>query len=172
MRSILTVAPMACAKGCLPCVLPSRATALCFPRRSWRKLTRWAGKAPLHTRCGNEPPWCCSCLNNRWCPTARLQNRASSIRVPCHGGATAGPRGTWTWQTSRDGAARPIFPPRDHALVKAVACERGAAPKQPLRRQALADVTARVRPGLGTPLSRSTVWRILATAARKPWRYK
>jgi hypothetical protein len=31
----------------------------------------------------------------------------------------------------------------DHALVKAVACARVAATKQPLSRQALADVTAR-----------------------------
>ena len=77
-----------------------------------------------------------------------------------------------TWTTSRDGAARPLFPPLDHALVKAVACERVAETKQPLSRQSLADVTAWVRTVLGTPISRSTVWRILDTDAIKPWRYK
>jgi hypothetical protein len=41
-----------------------------------------------------------------------------------------------------------------------------------LSRQSLADVTARARNALGTPISRSTVWRILATDAIKPWRYK
>jgi len=41
-----------------------------------------------------------------------------------------------------------------------------------LSRLSLADVTARARHALGTPISRSTVWRILATDAIKPWRYK
>jgi hypothetical protein len=76
------------------------------------------------------------------------------------------------WTTSQDGAARRIFPPLDHALVKAVACELVAETQQPLSRQSLADVTARVRIVLGTPISRSTVWRILDTDAITPWRYK
>src|SRR5215831_183851 len=36
----------------------------------------------------------------------------------------------------------------------------------------LDDQPARVRNVLGTPISRSTVWRILDTDAIKPWRYK
>jgi hypothetical protein len=77
-----------------------------------------------------------------------------------------------SWTTSQAGAARRIFPPLDHALVKAVACELVAETQQPLSRQSLADVTARVRTVLGTPISRSTVWRILDMDAIKPWRYK
>ncbi len=65
-----------------------------------------------------------------------------------------------------------IFPPLDHALVKAVACELVAETRQPLSRQSLADVTARTRNALGKPISRSTVWRILDMDAIKPWRYK
>jgi DDE superfamily endonuclease len=57
-------------------------------------------------------------------------------------------------------------------MVKAVACELVAETHQPLSRQSLADVTARSRKALGTPMSRSTVWRILETDAIKPWRYK
>jgi hypothetical protein len=53
-----------------------------------------------------------------------------------------------------------------------VTCERVAETKQPLSRQSLADITARVRNALSTPISRSTVWRILDTDAIKPWRYK
>ena len=53
-----------------------------------------------------------------------------------------------------------------------VACELVAETTQPLRRQSRADVTARVRTVLGTPISRSTVWRSLATDAITPWRYK
>jgi hypothetical protein len=65
-----------------------------------------------------------------------------------------------------------MFPPLDHALAKAVACELVAATKQPLRRQSRADGTARAPKALGQPSSRSPVWRMLATDAIKPWRYK
>lgn len=72
----------------------------------------------------------------------------------------------------QDGGAKRFFPPLDHALVKAVACELVAETQQPLSRQSLADVTARAHKALGKPLRRSTVWRILDTDAIKPWRYK
>src|SRR2546423_1243981 len=159
-------------RGCLPCVVPYRATGLHSRRPSWSRLQRWPAKGRFRTSCGNGPPWACSWRNNRWCPTARRHSGCSSIRVRCAVGATVGPRGTLPWTTSRDGAARQIFPPLDHALVKAVACELVAATKQPLSRQSLADVTTRVRTVLGTSISRSTVWRILDTDAIKPWRYK
>jgi hypothetical protein len=57
-------------------------------------------------------------------------------------------------------------------VVKATACELVAQTKQPLSRQSLADVTARVRQALAKPISRSTVWRILDRDAIKPWQYK
>jgi DDE superfamily endonuclease len=160
------------ARGCLPCVVPSRATGLSSRRQSWSRLKRLPGKGLFRTSCGNGLPWSCSCLNNRWCPTARQPSGCNSIHVRCAVGDTVGPQGTFPWTTSRAGAARRIFPPLDHALVKAVACELVAETKQPLSRQSLADVTARVRTVLGTPISRSTVWRILDTDAIKPWRYK
>jgi DDE superfamily endonuclease len=160
------------ARGCLPCVVPYRATGLSSRRHSWSRLKRLPGKGLFRTSCANGPPWSYSCRNNRWCPTARRHSGYSSIRVRCAVGATVGPRGTLPWTTSWDGAARRIFPPLDHALVKAVACALVAETKQPLSRQSLADVTARVRTVLGTPISRSPVWRILATDAIKPWRYK
>ena len=172
MRVILTVATIAFAKGCLPCVVPSPATALCSHRRSWSKLQRLSGKGPFRTSCGNGLPWFFSCVTNRWCPTARPHNGPSYICARCNGGAAAGPRVTFPWTISQAGAARRIFPPLDHALVKAVACELVAATQQPLSRQSLADVTARASNALGTPISRSTVWRILDTDALKPWRYK
>jgi hypothetical protein len=87
-------------------------------------------------------------------------------------GASGGLLGTFPWRTPQDGGVSPFFPPLDHALVKAVACERVAETKQPLSRQSLADITARSHQALGKPLSRSTVWRMLETDALKPWRYK
>jgi hypothetical protein len=76
------------------------------------------------------------------------------------------------WTTSRAGAVRRLVPPLAHALGQAIACELVAATQQPLRRQSLADVTASGRKALGTPISRSTVWRMLAPDAIPPWRYK
>ena len=160
------------ARGCLPCVAPYRVTALSSRCHFWSRQQNLPVKGLLRTRCGNGPPWPCSCLNNRWCPTARRHNRCNSIRVRCVVGDTVGPRGTFPWTTRRDGVARRCFPPLDYALVKAIACELVAETKQPLSRQSLADVTARARTVLGTPISRSTVWRILDMDAIKPWRYK
>jgi hypothetical protein len=73
---------------------------------------------------------------------------------------------------SRDGAARPSFPPRDEAIVKAIACETVAETNLPLSRQSLADLATRAHPALGKPISRTTVWRILIRDAIKPWRYE
>src|SRR5712692_7175388 len=171
MGGMLMAVAIAFAKGCLPWVVPYRATVLSSHRRFWSRLHRLPSNGPFRTSCGNGPPWFCSCLTNRWCPTARRHSGCSSIRVRYAVGASVGPRGTFPWTTSRDGAARRIFPPLDHALVKAVACALGAETQQPLRRQSLADVTARVCKVLRTPISRSTVWRILDTDALKPWRY-
>lgn len=172
MRVMLTVVAIAFAKGCLPCVVPSQATVLSSPQRSWNKRKRLPGNGPFRTSCGNGRPWRCSYIINRWYPMARPRNGYSYLCVQCNGGAAGGLRATSRWQTSQDGAARRIFPPLHHALVKAVACELVAETKQPLSRQSLADVTARARHALGTPISRSTVWRILDTDAIKPWRYK
>jgi len=72
---------------------------------------------------------------------------------------------------SPDAAARPAFPPLDEAVVKAIACEVVSQSELPLSRQSLADLTIRARTALRQPISRSTVWRILATDAIKPWQY-
>lgn len=87
-------------------------------------------------------------------------------------GGSAGPRVTSLWKIGRDVGVSPVFPPLDHALIKAMACELVAETKEPLSRQSLADVTVRAQKVLGQPISRSTVWRILNADAIKPWRYK
>src|SRR5262249_10441229 len=120
-----------------------------FPSTFVEQAEKIAGQGPFHTSYGNGLPWSCSCIINRWCPTVRPRNGSSYICVRCNGGAAAGPMATFRWTTSQDGAARRIFPPLDHALVKALACELVAETKQPLSRQSLADVTARARTALG-----------------------
>jgi hypothetical protein len=102
----------------------------------------------------------------------RLANAWAFQGVRCGVGASGGRQGIFPWRTPQAEGASPLFPPLDHALVKAAACELVAETQQPLRRQSLADVTARSRKVLDKPISRSTVWRILDTDAIKPWRYK
>jgi hypothetical protein len=87
-------------------------------------------------------------------------------------GENAGLRETFPWRTTEDAAARPLFPPRDHALVKALACERVAETGEPISRQSLDDLTRRAKKALGRVISRSTVWRILDEDAIKPWQYE
>ena len=53
-------AEIAVTKGCLPCVVPSRATALRFPRLSWSRLKRLSGNGLFRTSCANGPHWCCT----------------------------------------------------------------------------------------------------------------
>jgi DDE superfamily endonuclease len=72
----------------------------------------------------------------------------------------------------RGADARASFPPLEHALVKAVACEAVHHSGLPLSRLSTTDLAAQARQALGKAISPSTVWRILAADAIKPWRYK
>jgi hypothetical protein len=124
------------------------------------------------TSFGNAPAWCSCCTSSRSFPMLRQPLRWDCTLTLSATGGSAGSGGTSPWTMSRDGGVNPVFPPLDHALVKAVACELVAETKQPLSRQSLADVTTGAQHTLAKPISRSTVWRILATDAIKPWRYK
>ena len=68
--------------------------------------------------------------------------------------------------------ARAGFPPLEQALVKAVACEAVHPSGLPLSRLSTTDLAAQAKQALGKAISPSTVWRILAADAIKPWRYK
>jgi len=68
--------------------------------------------------------------------------------------------------------ARAGFPPLEQALVKAVACEAVHHRGLPLSRRSTTDLAPQARQALGKAIRPSTVWRILAADAIKPWRYK
>jgi hypothetical protein len=67
---------------------------------------------------------------------------------------------------------RPGFPPLDHALVKAIACELVHDTGLPLSRLSSADLAGAASRALGQAISPRTVWRILDADAIKPWRYQ
>jgi hypothetical protein len=74
--------------------------------------------------------------------------------------------------TPRAVVGRPAFPPLDRALVKAIACETVHDTGLPLSRLSMADLAGPAGRALGQPISPSSVWRILATDAIQPWRYR
>ena len=76
------------------------------------------------------------------------------------------------WKTTLGGGVSPFFPPRDEAVVQAVACEAVYRNQLPLSRLSLAELTTQARVALGKPMSRNTIRRILDTAAITPWRYE
>jgi hypothetical protein len=96
----------------------------------------------------------------------------SFILTRCGTGGAAGPGGTSPWKMSRGGGVKQFFPPLDHAVVKALACELVSQTHHPLSRQSLADLTGRAHQALGKPISWSTIGRLLEADAMKPWQYK
>ena len=90
--------------------------------------------------------------------------------MPCAPGADAGRAGSSCWTTRPDVVGRHGFPPLDHALVKAIACEAVHTTGLPLSRLSLTDLAGQASQALGQPISPSTVWRILDADAIKPWR--
>jgi hypothetical protein len=92
--------------------------------------------------------------------------------TPSAAGGGAGPAGSLAWKINRAGVASRPFPPLDHAVVKALACELVAQTESPLSRQSLGDLAGRAAGELGKPISRKTVKRILDQDSIKPWRYE
>lgn len=88
-----------------------------------------------------------------------------------HGDA-AGRPGTSLGKTALAPAVRRVFPPAERAEVTVAACEPTHESGQPLSRQSVDDVRRRVTVSQRTPMSRSTIWRLLDQAAIKPWRYR
>ncbi len=161
-----------CLKGCTSCLDLYRRTAPISAPLLWPNANSSALGARSSISCANEPAWCSCFTRTPSFPMWRRPHGWVCTLTQSAIGGSDGPRVTSPCKMSRDGGVNPGFPPLDHALVKAVACELVAETQQPLSRQSRADVTGRAQPALGKPISRSTVWRILATDALKPWRYK
>lgn len=78
--------------------------------------------------------------------------------------------------TDRPRSGRPVaIKPTTRALVVALACERPADHDVPLSRYSLSELTVEVGNRLGAQTvapSRTTIWRVLAHDALRPWRYR
>ena len=160
------------AKGVRPCVVLRRPTDPPFLLSSWNRRTKSFTSGRLAISSDNVPDSSCSSITNRVCRILQPRRAWICTPIPCGSGVDAGPTTTLCWKTRQDGAPSPVFPPLDHAVVRAIACEVVYETEMPLSRQSLADLTARACRALGKPISRSTVWRMLHADALKPWRYE
>jgi len=159
-----------CWGGGVTCLDPPLCFARYCPRTFYGKPASRCGASPVRTNPSSAPSLPCCCRKSCGGARRRRANTGASQPVRCDVGASVGRQGSFPSRTRWAAAGRRSFPPLDPAPGKAVAGALVADSKQPLSRQSLADVPARVQQALGKPLSRSTGWRILAPAAIKPWR--
>lgn len=143
-----------------------------FPKRSSKRLNVLWPNAALLCGVGNGLAWSYSSMTIHNSPTCTLAARSVCPIRRCAFGDDDGPAVIFPWRISRAAAARPAFPPFEHAQVKATACELVSQTAQPLSRQSTADITRRVNAALARPMSRTTVWRTLKRDAIQPWRYR
>jgi hypothetical protein len=153
------------------CAVLHRSTTPTFRLTFWNTRAGLDASALVATTSGNVPPGCCSCTTIPWRPTARQRPRSMCIPTPYGSGDAVGPAVIVRSTMRLAGAPSPVFPPQDHAVVKAIAWAVVHETKGPLSRQSLAEVTARARLAVGKPLSRSTVWRLRDADAITPWPY-
>jgi len=141
-------------------------------RASWRNLVGCLAGERSSFNSGNVRNWSCCYTSNRSCRTSQPADMLASTQTPFGTGGSVGPTASFHYRTSPVGAASPLFFPLDHAIVKAIACEKVFESQMPLSRQSLADITSRACKALKKPISRTTVWRILDADAIKPWQYE
>jgi hypothetical protein len=116
--------------------------------------------------------WSSCSTNHLTCRTSQPGHWWNCTPLPSTAGVTVGHVATSPWPIKRAAGASPPFPPRDRAIVKAIACEAVCQTKLPLSRLSTSDLADQASMALGRSISPSTVWRILDTDAIKPWRYQ
>jgi hypothetical protein len=160
------------ANGVAPCLAPQlRTIPLSHPIALINVDASFVGELCLSASTSGTG-WSSCFTNFRRFQTPRPEHQSGCIRTLCVSGGIVGRAMTSAWPIKRAGVASPLFPPRDRAIVKAVACEAVSQTKLPLSRLSTSDLAERAAAALGRSISPSTVWRILDTDAIKPWRYK
>jgi hypothetical protein len=116
--------------------------------------------------------WFSCSTNHQTCRTSQPGLWWNCTPIPSTAGVTVGQVATSPWPIKRAADASPLFPPRDRATVKAIACEAVCQTRLPLSRLSTSDLADKASTALGRSISPSTVWRILDADAIKPWRYQ
>ena len=115
--------------------------------------------------------WSRFCMKN---PRSRLPKRPAAWGCRSAGfgnGETDGRARSSRWKTNREPGVPRFFPPKEIAIIKAVACELPARHNQPLSRLFIPDIQRIVIAEKRIDsISAATIWRILDGDALKPWR--
>lgn len=160
------------ANGVARCPVLHRSRNHAFPTNSSSIVADWFANAVLRAATFSGRVWSCCSIRMPAYRTWQQAQPSNFIPTPFACGGDVGLNKTSRWTTKKDGAARPLFPPRDRAIVKAIACEAVSQTELPLSRLSSADLAARATKALRRSISPSTVWRILDSDAIKPWRYQ
>jgi hypothetical protein len=171
-RSVRTECRSPLANGVAPCPVPRLNIN---PRSLTSSLMNvgasFAGERSRTTSARGLGWFSCS-TNHQTCRTSQPGLWWNCTPIPSTAGVTVGQVVTSPWPIKRAADASPLFPPRDRATVKAIACEAVCQTRLPLSRLSTSDLADKVSTALGRSISPSTVWRILDADAIKPWRYQ
>ena len=160
------------ANGVAPCLVPHLLIDLRSLTSSLRNVGASLAGEQFRTTGARGLGWFSCYTNPQTYRTSRPGLWWSYTPTPSTAGVTVGQVATSPWPIERAADASPPFPPRDRAIVKAIACEAVCQTKLPLSRLSTSDLADRTSVALGQSISPSTVWRILDTDAIKPWRYQ
>jgi hypothetical protein len=160
------------ANGVAPCLAPPLSTGPPSLTSSLINVAALFGSEGYRTVNTNGLDWSSCSRTHLTCRTLPPGLWWGSTPIPCVSGVTVGHVATSRWPINRVAGASPHFPPRDRAIVKALACESVFQTKLPLSRLSTSDLADQASKDLGRSISPSTVWRILSKDAIKPWRYQ
>ena len=142
------------ANGVAPCQAPHLSTDPCSLTSFLISVgASFAGELP-RTPTARGHGWFSCSMSHRTYRTSRPELWWNCTPVPFTAGAIAGHVATSHWLIKRAAGASPPFPPRDRAIVKAIACEAVCQTKLPLSRLSTADLADRASSGLG-PIDQS-----------------
>jgi hypothetical protein len=146
---------------------------LYLPFKNWRKLNISLINIRLLTLRYNARDSAYCCTSNLGVIASRWRRNSASILNGSRSGGSAGPSRGSLSRIKRGAGASRFFPPLERTIVKAIACELPRQRRQPLARYSLQDLVRRVEiePQVRS-MSCSTIWRILAQDAIKPWQHR
>ena len=153
-RSVRPESRLSLANGVAPCLVPH---LLIDPRSLTSSLMNvgasFAGEQSRTTGARGLGWFSCSTSHQTY-RTSQPGLWWNCTPIPSNAGVTVGHAATSPWLIKRAADASPLFPPRDRAIVKAIACEAVCQTKLPLSRLSTSDLADRSFDGLG-PIDQS-----------------
>ena len=171
-RSVRPESRSSLASGVATCLVPHRSIVPLSLTSSLRNVGALFAGERSHTTGVRGLGWFSCSTNHQAYRTSQPVLWWNCTPIPSNAGVAVGLAATSPWRIERAADASPLFPPRDRAIVKAIACEAVCQTKLPLSRLSTSNLADRTSVALGRSISPSTVWRILDAGAIKPWRYQ